>query len=92
MTAGFAADAGHDLGGVAQIRHRLGRHERGRLDLRDAGGGQQIDQFDLALGGNETRFDLQPVARDDVVDEYAFGHDASYIAPDARNRSMSAAL
>ena len=70
----IATDTGHDFGRVAQIRHRLGRHERCGFDLGDTGCGQQVDQLDLALGGNEIRFDLQAVARDDVMDVYALVH------------------
>jgi hypothetical protein len=76
------------------------RHERRRLDLGDAGCRKQVDQLDLAFGGNESGFDLQAVARDDIVDVDALGHVSTSwsspwgthsITPFARNRSTSSA-
>src|SRR5207244_13621116 len=63
-----AADARHHRLRVAQVRHRIGRDERGRFDLGDAGFGEPVDELDLLLGGNELRLDLKAVAGDDVVD------------------------
>ena len=76
---------------VAQVRHRLGRDERGRLDLRHAGRRKPVDQLDLALGRHPLRLDLQAVAGDDVVNENALVHRPAFqIVPAARMRAMSA--
>src|SRR5437762_1114089 len=70
----IAADACHHLGRVAQIGNRLGRYERGRLDLGDTGGRKKIDDLDLALGRYPRRLDLETVAGDDIVNEDALAH------------------
>ena len=85
---GIAADAGHHFRCVAQLWNRLRRDERRRLDLGHTGLRQPIDDLDLALGRNPVRFDLESVARHDIVNEDAFGH----IVPAARNRAMSWSL
>ncbi len=86
-----ARDAGHHAFRVAQVRNRLGRHERRRLYLGQPGGGEPVDQLDLALGRHPLRLDLQAVAGDDVVDENPLVHGCTFqIVPAARSRSMSA--
>jgi hypothetical protein len=64
--AGLALDARHHLGGVGHLRHPLGRHEAGDLDLLQAGVLQAVHQRDLDRGGHRLLLVLQAVARADV--------------------------
>jgi hypothetical protein len=58
-----AADAFEDLGVVGHLRHPLRRDEGGRLDRRQAGVGEALDQLELDRGRHLARLVLQPVAR-----------------------------
>ena len=60
--------AGHDLGRIGKIRHRLGRHKRGHLDLGQTGLRQRIDERNLLRRGHKGRFDLQSVSRHHIMD------------------------
>ncbi len=85
---GIAADSRHHFRGVAELRNRLRRDERRRLDLGHTGLRKAVDDLDLALGGNPVRLDLESVACNDVVNEDALAH----IVPAARNRAISSPL
>ena len=71
--AGPAGDARHDLLGVAQLRDHLGMHERRHLDARHTRRGQQVDDLDLLIGGDEVRLDLEPVPGPDLTDRHTLG-------------------
>ena len=61
-----AADPCHDVGGIRHLRHPLRRNEGRRLDRREAGVGEPVDQRDLDVGGHHRLFVLQSVARSDL--------------------------
>ena len=61
------------LGVVRHLRHPLRRDEGRRLDRRQAGVGQALDQLDLDRGRDLARLVLQAVARADLDDAYDIG-------------------
>ena len=62
-----AGQLGGQCGGVGECGHLRRRHERGGLDLADAGRDDGLEQFEL--GGQRDRLlDLQPVAQADLAD------------------------
>ena len=63
-----AVDAAHDLLGVGKLRHRARRHEGGRLDTRNAGVDEPVDELDLLRGRNEGPLGLEAVTRPDFGD------------------------
>ncbi len=58
----------HQLVGVRELRDRLGRDERRRLDLLEAGVDQQLDEAQLGVDRDRDRLVLEAVARPDLVD------------------------
>ena len=60
--------AGDELVGVGELRDGLRRDERGRLDLAQAGVGQELDEPKLRPGRDRDRLVLQPIAWADLVD------------------------
>ena len=66
--AGLAADALQHLGVVGHLRDPLRRDERRRLDRRQAGVREPLDQLDLHRGRHLARLVLQAVARADLDD------------------------
>jgi hypothetical protein len=59
--------AGDDLGGIGQLRHQLGRHERADLDLAQPGTIGAVQPLQLVGGGQRARQDLQAVAQTDLA-------------------------
>ncbi len=61
------ADPGQDLGGTGHGGHRLGRHERHRLDAAQSGVPERLDQPD-PIRHRHRSLRLEPVAGPDVAD------------------------
>ena len=57
-----------DLLGARHLRHAGGVHEADRLDPRQAGGGQAVDQLGPGFRLEDLLVVLEPVARADVAD------------------------
>ena len=70
-----ALDAGQHDSVVAHLRHPFRRDEGGRLDHRQPGRGQALDQFDLGFARDDLFFVLQAVARADFDDFDVGGED-----------------
>ena len=66
-------NAGHHLRIVAHLRHPLGTHKAGRLDVAQPGGREQVDEGDLGRGGHNLFLVLQTVARSDLDDAHVRG-------------------
>ncbi len=98
---GPALECAHQLVGISELRDRLRRYEGGRLDLSQAGIGQEGDEVELRLGRDRPLLVLQAVSRADLVDPHLslwhgrimagrFRHPPSPIPPPARRLAAPA--
>ena len=76
----LALDAGHHFGVVGHLRHPLGRHKTGDLDLGQAGGLKTVHQLDFDGSWHRGFFILQPVSGADVdeLDTLRYLHSLEY--------------
>ena len=82
--AGRAREAGHQRIRVGELRDRPRGDEARRLDLAQAGVGQELDEARLGRGRDRERLVLEAVARPDLVDPDRLAHRVARASSDER--------